>query len=129
MRTWHRRIALLTLACTLGSSGCIPINARSGTDLSSLDGRFTIEANKTTEKELLARFGPPTNSTLGADGSKQLLWADNRGSSHVNVAAAIVPFGFLADRQGTKMTSRTLMVTIRNGLVVDYHLSDGAQQF
>lgn len=52
-------------------TGCIPMSRHNGSDLSKLD-EFKIEKNKTTEKELVDRFGPAETSTTRGDGDKIL---------------------------------------------------------
>lgn len=115
--------AVALVLVTVG--GCIPISAHSGSDLTKLD-LFKIEKNKTTEEELLQHLGQPLNTTMLADGSKQMMWMDANAQGHLNVVSALVPWAWAADQQHDTTTNRSLTATIRDGLVVDYIISNTA---
>lgn len=113
--------AIAASFCLLHASGCFPVSAHRGSDLSKLD-EFKIEKNKTTERELVDRFGLPGHSTQQGDGSRILTWTD--ASSEGNVSA--VPF---TPRQPMNVKSRSLTVTVRDSVVVDFRVSDSSQQW
>jgi hypothetical protein len=109
-------------------AGCIPINAKRGADLSKVD-QFTIEKHKTTEKELIQELGTPTSTTMTGDGTKTLVWGGGTAKSHVNLVSALVPFAWVADPQGIQVDTKSLMVQVRDGIVVDYSMTSGSQQY
>jgi spermidine/putrescine-binding protein len=115
------RVAIVTgaVAGAASTAGCIPYSTHRGTDLSKLD-QNPIEKNKTTERELVDRFGPPSFSTTQGDGSKVLTWSDAKSDSNISM----LPF----TRNSINVQSRTLTVTVRDSVVVDYRVSDGSQQ-
>ncbi|HEX8340117.1 MAG TPA: hypothetical protein VF624_04345 [Tepidisphaeraceae bacterium] len=109
-------------------AGCIPINAKRGTDLSKVD-QFTIEKHKTTENELIEKLGAPTSTTMTGDGTKTLLWGGGTTKSHMNLVGVLVPFALMADPHRTQVDTKSLMVQVREGIVVDYSMTSGNQQY
>lgn len=105
-------------------NGCMPVSSHYGSDLSKLD-ETKIEKNATTEKELVDRFGPPQNTTSRGDGTKMLSWNDARGQGSVNMTKAVPVVGlFTGNTVSQRITHRSLTATVRDGLVVDYTVSD-----
>jgi hypothetical protein len=105
--------------------GCMPVASHQGADLSKVD-EFHIEKNKTTEKELVDRFGLPGNTLTRGDGTKTLSWNDSRGQGTVNGTKFIPVVGlFTGNLMDQKITQRSLTATVRDGVVVDYTTSDG----
>ena len=114
----------LAILLSLSFTGCIPMSMHRGSDLAKLD-EFTIEKNKTTERELIERFGKPQSTMTNADGSRVLTWTEMRGEGQMNLAASLVPFAWTAAKTAEQKTqSRSLMVTVRDGVVADYRIAD-----
>lgn len=102
----------------------MPVSSHYGSDLSKLD-EVKIEKNATTEKELVDRFGPPQNTTSRGDGTKMLSWNDSRGEGNVNMTKAVPVVGlFTGNTVNQKITHRSLTATVRDGVVVDYTVSN-----
>lgn len=119
-------VGVLVAACCL--AGCMPFSSRSGTDLNKFE-QFTVEKNVTTEKELIEHFGEPATTSMQGDGSKLVVWHGGQVKSHVNFAEAIVPLVGFADKDRTAAKTQSLTATIRNGVVVDYSLTNSSQRF
>lgn len=120
-----RRFVWALGMCGFMAGGCIPVSNHHGADLRQLDS-FRIVKNQTTERELVERFGPPATSTAEGDGTKHLIWTDTRSTGSINMARAFVPIPGLTDTHNG--TSKTLMVTTRDGVVTDYLVTDSNTQ-
>ena len=105
------------------AGGCMPTSSHSGQDLSNLD-EFKIEKGKTTEKELVNRFGPPAGTVTRGDGTKILNWSDTGGQGHINMMGAFLPF-VPTKTVDVDSTSKPLSATVRDGVVIDYTISGG----
>lgn len=109
-------------------AGCFPVSTHRGADLSKAE-EFHIEKNKTTEKELVDRFGPPGNTVTRGDGTKMLSWTDSRGQGTVNTTKFLPIVGlFTGNTVDQKTTHRSLTATVRDGVVVDYTTTDGSNR-
>lgn len=124
MKKTSKPYVVLSALLVLAVAGCVPVNTHVGSDLSSLDS-FRIEKNKTTEAELVKRLGPPASTVVSGDGSRILTWGDSRAEASVNLAANL-PFGFLMGMSPLESLgkSRALSAVVRDGIVVDFTLSD-----
>lgn len=108
--------------------GCFPSSSHVGADLSKAD-EFTIEKGKTTEQQLIDRFGPPGNTTTRGDGERILTWNDARQNSTINGTKFIPVVGlFTGPAVDQKVTHRSLTVTVRDGIVIDYTSTSGNQK-
>jgi hypothetical protein len=111
---------LFAFVLCVAIAGCIPMSHHSGSDLSKLP-EFRIEKGTTTEAELMKTFGEPQTTMTNGDGTRTLMWSDNRANGHINVGSAFVPGVKTADQ---KTQSRSLTVTTRKAVVVDYRVTD-----
>jgi hypothetical protein len=102
--------------------GCIPMSTHNGANLAKVD-EFKIEKGKTTEREVFEEFGEPGSRVTQGDGSRVLTWTDARSKSNMPLLP-IVPY-----TNQTTTTSRSLSVTIRDGVVIDYMITGGTQKF
>jgi hypothetical protein len=120
----HTRVTIPPFLVGMLMIGIVPLGCtqsiNSGTDTQKLES-LKIEKNKTTEQELVASLGPPQSSTDRGDGTTILTWSGVSGQSHDATAMIFVPVvgGFFA-HANVNATTRSLSVTVRNGIVVDY---------
>jgi hypothetical protein len=108
----------------LDTGGCT--SSHSGSDLSKLD-TFTITKNVTTEQQLVSEFGTPASIVTQSDGTTLETWADGRTSQSDPIGSALIPN--FSGNQGISVKMRSLAATIRDGVVVDYTISNGSQHY
>jgi hypothetical protein len=94
---------------------------------------FKIEKNKTTEQELVDHLGQPASTTINSDGSKVLTWSGGQSQtqgagSWGTALISIVPGGILFAHEDMNVHTSSIMVTVRNGVVVDYTVVDSNQK-
>jgi cytoskeletal protein RodZ len=110
-------LSLVLLCLSLALAAC----ASSGTNFDETKSS-SIEKGVTTENELVQTFGPPTSSTVSADGTKTLVWAyahsQANGESFIPFAGSWVG--------GVHTKSKALSVTLRHNRVTDYAVSHSA---
>jgi hypothetical protein len=124
----HRARLVLLAALSLVLVGCMPVSNHQGADLTTL-ASFKIEKNRTTEKELVDHFGQPLNTTTESDGSRILSWNEVRSEGHTNMTKFIPGIGlFTGPLTEQNVTHRSLVATVRDGLVVDYRVNDGSSK-
>ena len=112
-------VSLVAFCCLV--AGCWSETSHQGTDLTKLDGS-PIVRDTTTETELVHKLGKPESSVNHADGSRTMVWTE---STMKIPGGAGQPFGV-----GPHMTKteRTLTATVKDGVVVDYAMTDTAPQ-
>jgi hypothetical protein len=102
----------------LTSAGCV--NSHKGSDLSKLGTSVQIVKGKTTEQELRQAFGDPSHVTTHGDGSRILNWFDARTKGY------IVPTPLPGPSGDVRTATKSLSVTVRDGVVVDYTTNEGS---
>jgi hypothetical protein len=106
-------IAIITMLVAIG---CVPVQRHDGPDLMSLD-KTPLVKGQTTEEQLIKRFGPSRGTNTSGDGTKSLSWVE------VDMKGNVSYIPGLGDEK--KATHRMLSATVRNGVLVDYNISDG----
>ena len=70
---------------------------------------------------MVQMFGPPQRRMTDSDGSTQLIWEYNEVS---NSATNFIPI-YGAINNHTNSSSKTLIATLKGGVVTDYTISTG----
>lgn len=84
----------------------------------------TIKEGVTTEAEVLENLGKPISLTRNGDGTKSLVYMYIRSQAK---AATFIPIvGAFAG--GADTETQTLMVTIENGIVKKWSMTEGASE-
>jgi hypothetical protein len=120
------RATVFGLLALAGTGGCIPTKHHQGANLGQLD-KVKIVKGETTEKQLTDWFGPPSSTMSKGDGSRTLSWMEVKGEGSTNVGLALLSIPGARTVQA-KTTTRSLTVTVKDGIVTDYMVSDTAQQ-
>ena len=82
----------------------------------------SIKKGQTTEADLIQTFGEPQERATDAEGNQRLIWSYTH--VHANGASYIPIYGAFAG--GSEGTTKTLTVTVKDGVVTDYQSTEGA---
>lgn len=99
--------SIAVLACAV-LGGCMSYDRSVGADVGKFDS-LAIEKNKTTEQEIVAALGPPATTATREDGVQMVRWNGAKTEKRLS---------------GSKTTVRSLSAEVKNGVVVDYTMSD-----
>ena len=113
------RSALLLMLPALLLAGC----ATSGRDFDSAKVS-QIKKGETTEQQLVTMFGEPTQRAIDSEGMTHLTW--QYMEARANGKNFIPVYGMF--HHETDTANKTLMVTLKEGIVTNYTASQGANE-
>jgi outer membrane protein assembly factor BamE (lipoprotein component of BamABCDE complex) len=96
-------------------AGCATATSTYGTDFST-DNVSKIVKGKTTAAQLVTLFGEPYSKTPGAPGQESWMWTYSEAESHGST-------WLIGSSQKTTSYTKTLYITLKNGMVTNYSLS------
>ena len=120
-RTWIILCGVVLAGVGFGPGAGCSRSRHEGAELDRL-ADAPIVRNRTTERELRDLLGEPDSSTRQGDGNKVLVWRDVR----TRPGQAGVPTMTASTR--TQVDTRTLTVTVRDGVVVDHRYTVGTTE-
>ena len=85
----------------------------------------TIQNGVTTEPQLVAMFGDPSNRVVNSDGTTQLSWNYNQVKADKR---QFIPYAGALWAGNAAHAEKMLHVTLHNGVVSDYSSSSGGME-
>lgn len=117
-------VAVLVVGIASGLAGCAMGGRTFGNEMSSADVH-NIKKGRTTESEILARFGSPYRTLSLGNGEKHLSYMYSDSSTAIKPQSYIPIVGHFAGGADIKSKTQSLTVIIgSNGVVKDYTYVD-----
>lgn len=115
-----KTVGVILLVLCWMQLGCVSSTLDTG---NKLDGQRVAQIQKgvTPIATLIAEFGPPQSKTITSDSGEQYQFNSMSGTSGAGGPLAFL--GMPTEVRATR-SMKTLIVTVRNGIVVDYSYSE-----